>query len=269
MNRTRLSVVNIIIEKRSKLFDNGIVFKKLGLYCICATIFKGYTQFFYTFANSEITYLSVYQNLTEGKFTFFDKTLWKSSELYFLEPGLLSSITNIVEAMNTFIQGRHNRSCITVEECRRKQTVELHLAIKRSGLAFFSKDLGHIFGCNVGNEFRAILRRKGPHKPKFVRMHSLRIYTDLIEWKIGAKTEAPLLRYFPCISTLKAGDIITTGQYMNYQTFSNLQFRRLLKIDFHSNHIDLRDTSGEKIPFLPAGITGLVLVFRKASNTNF
>ena len=31
---------------------------------------------------------------------------------------------------------------------------------------------------------------------------------------------------------------------MNYQTFSNLQFRPLLKISFHSIHIDLRDTSG-------------------------
>ena len=38
----------------------------------------------------------------------------------------------------------------------------------------------------------------------------------------------------------KGGDIITTAQYMNYQTFSNLQFRPLLKNSFHSIHIDLR-----------------------------
>ena len=46
----------------------------------------------------------------------------------------------------------------------------------------------------------------------------------------------------------KGGDIITTGQYMNYQTFSNLQFTPLLKNSFHSIHIDLGDTSGEKYP---------------------
>ena len=33
---------------------------------------------------------------------------------------------------------------------------------------------------------------------------------------------------------------------MNYQTFSNLQFRPLLKNSFHSIQIDLRDTSGKK-----------------------
>ena len=67
----------------------------------------------------------------------------------------------------------------------------------------------------------------------------------------------------------KGGDIITTGQYMNYQTFSNLQFRPLLKNSFHSIHIDLRDTSGEKIPFVSVGITRLVLMFRKVSNIHF
>ena len=56
---------------------------------------------------------------------------------------------------------------------------------------------------------------------------------------------------------------------MNYQTFSNLQFRPLPKNSFHSIHIDLRDTSGEKIPFVSVGITRLVLIFRKASNIHF
>ena len=56
---------------------------------------------------------------------------------------------------------------------------------------------------------------------------------------------------------------------MNYQTFSNLQFRPLLKNSFHNMHIDLRDPSGEKIPFVSVGITRLVLMFRKASNIHF
>ena len=37
---------------------------------------------------------------------------------------------------------------------------------------------------------------------------------------------------FLFISKLKSGDIITTGQYMNSRTFSNLQYRTLLKIFF-------------------------------------
>ena len=50
---------------------------------------------------------------------------------------------------------------------------------------------------------------------------------------------------------------------MNYQAFSNLQFRPLLKNSFHSFHIELRDTSGEKTPFVSVGITQLVLMFKK------
>ena len=207
---------------------------------------------------------------------FFDKKLSKSSKFYYLEPGLYPSNTDIVEAMNILIQKKHNHSenCIKVNVSRKTQKFEIYLANEASGLAFFGIDRGQVFGSNVGNEFGVMLRGKGPHKPEFahdiVRIHSLRmIYTDLIEYNIGADTKAPLLHCFPFISKLKSGDILTTGQYMNYQTFSNLQFRPLLKKSFHSIHIDLRDTSGEKIPFVSVGITRLVLLFKKASNIHF
>ena len=156
---------------------------------------------------------------------------------------------------------------------RRTQKVEIYLSNEGSGLVFFSTNLGHLFGSNVGNEFGVMLRGKGPRKPDFAYdialIHSLMIYTDLIEDNIVGDPKAPLLRCFPFISKLKGGDIITTGQYMNYQTFSNLQFRLLLKNSFHSIHIDLSDTSGEKVPFVSVGITRLVLMFRKASNIPF
>ena len=226
-------------------------------------------------ATSKKSYLSKYQYVTDGKFMFSDKKFSKSSEFYYLEPGLYPSITAFVETMNTLIQERHKHreNCITVKVSRRTQKVEICLANEGSGLAFFSTDLGQIFRSNVGNEFGVMLRRKGPHKPEIaydiVRIHSLTIYTDLIEYKIVGDTKIPLLRCFLFNSKLKAGIIITTGQYMNYQTFSNLQFRPLLKSFFDSIHIDLRDTSGKKNPFVSLGITRLVLMFRKASNIQF
>ena len=71
--------------------------------------------------------------------------------------------------MNTLIQERHNRSgnCITVKVSRRTQKFEIYLANERCGLAFFSTDLGHSFGSNVGNEFGVMLRSEGPNKPEF------------------------------------------------------------------------------------------------------
>ena len=113
---------------------------------------------------------------------------------------------------------------------------------------------------------------EGSHEPTFaydiVRIHSLKIYTDFVEYNIVEDTKAPFLRCFPFIHKLKSVDIITTGQSLNYQIFSNLQFRRLLKNFFDSIHIDLQDTSGEKIPFVSVGITRLVLMFRKVSDNN-
>ena len=151
----------------------------------------------------------MYQNITEGKFKFFDQKLSKSTSTYSIEPGLNTSITDVVEAMNTLIKERnnHNKTCITVKVSRRTQKVVIMFANDSSESAFSSTDLGHIFGNNVGNEFGVLMIGKGPHEPEFaydiVRIHSLMIYSDIVEYKIVGDTKAPLLRCFPFISKLK------------------------------------------------------------------
>ena len=205
-------------------------------------------------AISKISYRSMYQNITEGKYKFFDEKLSKSKSTYNLEPGLYTSVTDIVEAMIRLIQERnnHKETCITVKDFRRTQKVVVMLANDTSGLASCSTDLGHLFGNNVGNEFGVLITGKGPREPQcaydIVRIHSLMIYSDLVDYNNVGDTKTPLLRCFRFISKLKGGDFITTGQSMNCQTFSNQQFRPLLKKSFHSIHIDLTDTSGEKNP---------------------
>ena len=203
---------------------------------------------------------------------FYNEKLSKTIEAYYLEPGLYSSIIDIVEAMNTLIQQRNNHrdTCITIKVSGVKQKVKVYLPTEESSLAIFSTDLGHIIRGDVGNDLGILMRGKGPHELRFawdiVRIHSHMIYTDIVEYNIVGDTKAPLLRRFPFVTTLKYGNIKTTGQYMNYQTFSNLQFRRLLKNSFHSIHIDLRDTSGEKYAFVSVGITRLVLMCTKVSD---
>ena len=97
-------------------------------------------------AISEISYPSIYQNITEntteGKFKFFDEKLSKSMSTYSIEPGLYTSITDIVEPMNTLIQERnnHNETCITAKVSRRTHKVVVMLANDTSGLAFCSAD---------------------------------------------------------------------------------------------------------------------------------
>ena len=139
----------------------------------------------------------MYQNITKGNFKFFDEKLSKSTTTYNPDPGLYFSITDIVEAMKTLIQERnnHNETCLTIKVSRRTQKVVIMLANDTSGLAFCSTDLGHIFGNNVGNELRVLMIGKGPHEPEFayniVRIHSLMIYSDLLEYNIVGDTKLP------------------------------------------------------------------------------
>ena len=130
---------------------------------------------------------------------FFHKKLSKSSEIYYLESCPYPSIRDKVEAMNILIQERHKHSknCIIVKSSRRRQKDEIYLAKARSVCAFSSADLGHIYGCNVGDEFGMILKGKGPHKPEFAYgIVSLKIYTDMIEYKIDDDTKDLLLHCF-------------------------------------------------------------------------
>ena len=147
-------------------------------------------------AISEISYPSMYQNITEGKIKFFDKKFSKCTSTYSIEPGLYTSITDIVEAMNTLIQQRNNQ----YETCR-TQKVVIMLANDSSGLAFCNTDLGHIFGNNVGNEIGVLMIGKGPHEPEFaydiVRIHSLIIYTDLVSTTLLETQKFPCYDAFP------------------------------------------------------------------------
>ena len=136
-----------------------------------------------------------------------------------------------------------------------------------------SADLSHIFGCDFEqNQTGVIMKEKGLHYPQYsydiIRIHSLMIYCDIIEYNIVGDTKI-LLRCISFIFKVKNGDIISTGQYMNYQSIANLQYKKLLKNFFHSIKIELRDTTGEKIPFVSVGITRVVLLFRKVSDNLF
>ena len=71
-------------------------------------------------AISESSFPSMYQNVTEGKIMFYDEKLSKTTEAYYSEPGLFSSITDIVKATNTLIQetNNHRDTCITIKVSR-------------------------------------------------------------------------------------------------------------------------------------------------------
>ena len=154
-------------------------------------------------AISEISYPSLYQNVTEGKFTFVDDR--ESSEEkrkivpMNIEPGLYPKIVDIVEAMNNKIRERvgaqvveYNRIYVSVDKITQKAAVLL--PENQSVFIIQSADLSHIFGCDLEqNQTGVIMKRKGPHFFQYsydiVKIHSLMIYSDVKEYNIVGDTK--------------------------------------------------------------------------------
>ena len=200
MNETRLSALNFIRKSWSKSFNNGIVYNRVGFKFICATISRQYTELFYKLFTRatecgwsmggckfrNILPINVPKCYGRKIYVFWQETF---RVIRILLPGTWSLPFHygycLSHEHSHSRRAQSQRKLYRVKVSRRTQKVEVHLANERSGLAFFSTDLGHIFGSNVGREFGVMLRGKRPHKPEsaydIVRIHSLMRYTDLIE----------------------------------------------------------------------------------------
>ena len=192
-------------------------------------------------AITELSYPSLYQNITEGKFFYLDEatpnTKPKTSDYYTLDPGLCPSISDIVNEMNQKGQERekYEKTPIRLHVNKITQRISLSLPNEKSLLVIFSADLCHVFGCEEAVYGMGVfMSGAGPHFPKFpydiVRIHTLMLYSDIVEYNIVGDTKAALLRCIPFKSKVKNGHIISTGQYMNYQNFPYLQFKKFWKV---------------------------------------
>ena len=99
---------------------------------------------------------------------------------------------------------------------------------------------------------------------KLVEVSLLAIFGLTIN--IVSDTKTFFLRCIPFISKVQKGEIYflrdSTIIYNNLLQFYSIQ--KLLKnSSFHSNKIELRDSTCEKIPFVSVGITRVVLLFHK------
>ena len=205
-------------------------------------------------AISEISYPSLYQNVTEIKFTFIDgrespEEKRKIQPMH-IEFGLYPSNVDIVVALNDKTPKRigaqkykYNGIYVSVDKITHK--IAIHLPEIQSVFIIQKTDVSHIFGCEFEqNQTGVIMKGKRPHYPQYfcdiIRIHCLMIYSDIIESNIVGDTKIPLLRCISFISKLKNGDI-------NYQSITNLQ----LKNSFHSIKTELRDTTGENFFLCP------------------
>ena len=88
---------------------------------------------------SEISYPSMYQNVTEQKIMFFDRKSFKLVRMILSGHRSLPFDYRFVEAMKTLIQERHDhtKSSLAVKVSRRTQKIEIPFANEGSVFAFF------------------------------------------------------------------------------------------------------------------------------------
>ena len=84
------------------------------------------------------------------------------------------------------------------------------------------------------------------------------LYCDLVQNEILGDSQTALLRANPLNNFLSEHP---RQQCLNYQTFTNLQWRRIVKSSIESITISLR--SGQLLPFLSRGRTNITLQFRQ------
>ena len=140
MNRTRLSAVSLIKKNLSKSFNIAIAYNSFFAVATAKKFVDHDTLSFYKASLNQLnlegqkedgisdkSFSSMYQNITEGKFMFFDEIFSNSSDFYYLEPCFCSPTADIVEALNTRIQERHyhSESFITDKVSERTQKVEI------------------------------------------------------------------------------------------------------------------------------------------------
>ena len=123
-----------------------------------------------------------------------------------IEPGFYPSIVDIVVAMNNKMREclgdqvfDYNGIHVSVEKLTQK--VVVHLPENQSVFIIQRSDSNHIFGIDLEqNQTGVIMKERGPHYPQYsydiMRIHSLMIYSDIIEYNIVSDTKTPLLRVY-------------------------------------------------------------------------
>ena len=137
----------------------------------------------------------MYQNVTEGKFTFIDgqKSPEQKRKIRPMhnEPGLYPSIRDIVLAMNDNARKRigaqkyeYNGIYVSVDKITQKTAI--HVPEDQSVFIIQSADLSHIIGCDSEkNQTWVKMKGKGPHYLQssygIIRIHSLIVYSGIKE----------------------------------------------------------------------------------------
>ena len=94
--------------------------------------------------------------------------------------------------------------------------------------------------------------------------HTILLYLDIVEPNSVGDVKCPLLCSFP-FKHRDNNEIFKRSQVLSYRSFEHLRFHKVIKSNFHSIHVEIRNAAGHLVPFFPIGKVQLTLLFQKKS----
>ena len=80
--------------------------------------------------------------------------------------------------------------------------------------------------------------------------HTVLLYLDIVEPNSVGDVKCPLLRSFPFKHREVHNDeIFQRSQVLSYCSFEHFRFHKVIKSNFHSIHVALRNAAGHLVPF--------------------
>ena len=245
----------------------------------------------------EISYPAKFHNVVNGKYTYNSDYLRDNDNPFELEvpKGQYNTVSEILRIMAAQVKQiytkYHDGSILTRYAWELSQyepfeytldelsgVLSIKLNSRYARITLLSTDLRVILGMPyiidpdvphhivTGTIVDASKWTKADYPVDIQKLHSVMIYTDIIEHQIIGDTLAPLLRVVPIITKYRGGSIFELNMVqpslLRHTFTSPLQFKRLEKKSFHSISIDLYGENGEKIPFVGVGRCSLSLLFR-------
>ena len=211
-----------------------------------------------------------------------------------LKPGCYPSVDSIMKAITKAAMGkkesklmendRSNDSMLSwkIDGVTRRLHVKSNCIVGNEGLKItvVSEDLKNILGTDVIIDCQSQQRRDETEAPdqlvsgtaNVVKQigqwpvdlnagsHTMFLYCDLVQNEMLGDTQTALLRSIP----LKSMTLAHTMGEVNHKSFTNLQWKRIVKPQFQSISLTLANEMGQKMPFLSCGRTNITLAFRPA-----
>ena len=91
--------------------------------------------------------------------------------------------------------------------------------------------------------------------------HTVLLFLDIVEPNSVDDFKCPLLRSFPFKHY--NDEIFKRSRVLSYRSFEHLRFHEVMKSNFHSIQVELRNAARHLVPFFPIGQVQLTLHFKK------